>query len=165
MIERETRTYAMIKDPELLPGMRPKACRHDGHGGDGGDGVQRYLLARGAGHPDQPAVSASTRTTPFSRRAATNSTWSSARSSGEQARPTCTVGTVSVESSEVLSRTSEARRRHPHRPQRQVPPAGIRDRRHAGQRGSHDRDQHGRSRHRHQTWRGRAPQSHFRAAS
>jgi hypothetical protein len=67
------------------------------------------------------------------------------------------VGTTSVEASEVLSRMLKRGGDHPHRPQRQVPPAGGRDRQPGRPaRRRHDRDQHGRPRHRHQAGRGRA---------
>ncbi len=72
-----------------------------------------------------------------------------------QGRPIL-VGTVSVETSEQVSRMLEARRHRPLRPQRQIPPAGSGDRlprRPARRR--HHRHQHGRPRHGHQTGRRR----------
>ena len=66
------------------------------------------------------------------------------------------IGTTSVDASETLSRMFSARGLHAQRAQRQVPPARGRDRRgrRTARRG-HDRDEHGRPRHRHQTRRRR----------
>ena len=125
----ETRTYATItiqnyfRMYEKLAGMTGTAET------EATEFNEIYRLAV-AGDPDQQALHpASTRTTRSSRRAATSTT----RSSGRSRRPTSAASRSS--SARRASRPRRCSRRmlkraehHPHGPQRQVPPAGGRDR-------------------------------------
>ena len=111
---------------------------------------------------DEPAGRrARTRTIPFTKRGAKNSTPSlkEIKTIHAQGRPIL-VGTISVEVSEMLSRMLKKEGHHPFRPQREISPAGSGNRlarRPARRR--HHRHEHGGSRHGHQTGRGRARKS------
>ena len=117
-------------DPELFPHVR-EARRHDRHGGDRGDRVQRHLPARRcrSSRPTSPASAIDRNDSIFkTRRDKYNAVVSEIEEAATSAASRCS----SARERRVLRGAvahAQAHGRHPHRPQRQVPPAGGRDRR------------------------------------
>ena len=153
IVREENQTLATITLPELLPPVR-EALRHDRHGHDRGRRVPRDLQAAGRGHP--------ARTSPVARKDEDDLVYRTVAGEvqrrGRRREPSatrraspCLIGTVSIESSEKLSRLLDKRGIKHEVLERQEP----RDARHdivaqAGTRGRrHHRHEHGRPRHRH----------------
>ena len=118
--------------PELLPHVR-EAGRHDRHGRDRGARVLRDLQARRRGDPDQPAgARASTTTTSSTAPSARSTTPSSTRSpSCHETRPAGAGRHDLGRGQRAAVAHAQAPRHHAQRAERQVPPAGGRDRRRA----------------------------------
>jgi hypothetical protein len=156
-IERETRTYATItiqnyfRMYEKLAGMTGTAETEATEFND------IYRLAVQVIPTNRPCIRTDRNDSIFkTRRDKYTAVVREIEAANKRGQPVL-VGTTSVESSEVLSRMLQAHGGDPHGPQRQVPPAGGRDRlpRGAPRRGHH-RHQHGGPRHRHQAGGGRS---------
>ena len=145
-------------DPELLPDVR-QAGRHDGHRRDRGDRVLLDLRPRGERHPDPPAdpprrpgrpdlqdPEGEARRDHRRGRAAARARLADPDRHGERGH----LG-------DALA-PAQAPRPQARGAEREVPPARGGDRGRGGAAGGdHDRDQHGRPRHRHQTRQGAGP--------
>jgi preprotein translocase subunit SecA len=156
-IERETRTYATItiqnyfRMYEKLAGMTGTAETEATEFND------IYRLAVQVIPTNKPCIRVDQNDSIFkTRRDKYAAVVKEIEAANERGQPVL-VGTVSVESSEVLSRMLQADGRYPHRAQREVPPAGGR---HCGPGGSarrgDDRHQHGGPWYGHQIGRRRA---------
>jgi preprotein translocase subunit SecA len=131
---------------------------HDRHGGNRGHGISRHLQARRADIPtNKPNIRKDANDSVYkTRREKFNAVVKEIKTIHATWAGPILVGTVSVETSEMLSRMLKKEGHHSFRAQRQISPAGGRNRRaRRPARRRHHRHQHGRSRHGHQTRRRR----------